>query len=99
MRILEVIGSTFARERLWQELYHKAVSSGIKRMRGWEAVVRDFAPGFSLKSMPWAENVAVLDKIHAFERDWGTPMIFLFNQSLTHWLKVVPCPILELDHP
>lgn len=98
MRVLEVIGSTSARAELWQDLCDQAMVSGIRRIRGWESVVRDFAPGFSCPFLQ-AEQINMHDyKIHAFERDWGKPMLFIFNKALSNWPHIVPCPILELDH-
>jgi hypothetical protein len=99
MRILEVIGSPDARQELWRELYRKALRLGLRRMRGWESVVADFAPSFSyqwigadLSTLPNGDR-----KILYFERDWGKPMMLTFNHTLESWFRVFPCPLLELD--
>jgi hypothetical protein len=99
MRVLEVIGSQTARQVLWKELYRKAVKTGIRRIRGWESIIRDFAPTFSFRPiLPDASDLKTSNcKILSFERDWGRPMIFTFNDQIRFWFRTFPCPLLELD--
>lgn len=99
MRVLEVIGSTAARKELWKELFRKALAQGTKRIRGWESVVSDFAPTFSCGALlSQASGLTnVKGKILSFQRDWGRPMVLLFNEALRPWLSAFPCPLLELD--
>lgn len=99
MRVLEVIGSQAAKQVLWKELYRKAVKTGIRRIRGWESVIRDFAPTFSFRPIlpdHWPLQ-ATNCKILCFERDWGRPMLFAFNDRVRFWCRTFPCPLLELD--
>ena len=103
MRILEVIGSENTRQELWKYLYKNAVLSQIKRICGFESVVRDFAPGFTMRSIEstYAETTdltAVNGRIQSSERTWGKPMILGLNEAVLSWPNVFPCPILELDH-
>ncbi len=95
MRILEIVGSPVSRRHLWEELYQKAKLLGLKRIRGWESIICDFAPNYSYR---WLDSEITADnKIHSFERNWGIPMILPFTQAIYDWSKIFPCPLLELD--
>jgi predicted N-acetyltransferase YhbS len=99
MRVLEVIGSQTATQVLWKELYRKAVKTGIRRIRGWESIIREFAPTYSYRPiLPEASGLKTSNcKILSFERDWGRPMLFAFNDQVRFWFRTFPCPLLELD--
>jgi GNAT superfamily N-acetyltransferase len=99
MRVLEVIGSENANKLLWRHLYDRAVASGIKRMRGWESIISEFAPTFSFREiLPESSKVKGAQcKIRSLEREWGMPMFFALNDRLRSWFKTFPCPLLELD--
>jgi len=95
MRVFEVIGSQNSCRQLWQELYEKAVKEKIKRIRGWEGAVTDFAPGFKFAEISKKNEEG---KIFCFERDWGVPMLMTFKPELENWDSAFPCPLLEIDH-
>jgi predicted N-acetyltransferase YhbS len=99
MRILEVVGSPTAKQELWRQLLAKALRSGIKRIRGWESIISDFAPAFSYQSIlpETCRLKASQCRIYSYERDWGRPMMLAINEEARSCLEVLPCPLLELD--
>jgi RimJ/RimL family protein N-acetyltransferase len=99
LRILEVVGCDSGRPQLWSTMFEEAYNQQIKRVRGWEAVAADMAPGYKLASLLTPKcNFVPLPAVHYYERDWGRPMILPFSRELESWTDYFPCPILELDH-
>jgi predicted N-acetyltransferase YhbS len=102
LRILEIIGSATGRQAIWHAIFRFALESGLAFMRGWEAVIRDFAPSFSLRQLCASEDKDRLSRnalqIYSTERTWGLPMLLPLQERLTDWWTYYPCPFLELDH-
>jgi hypothetical protein len=102
LRLLEIIGSTAGRQAIWQTIFRSALENGVERLRGWEAVIRDFAPSFSLKQLCPPENRTLLNRgalqIYSSERTWGLPMLLPLKEGVSDWWSYYPCPFLELDH-
>jgi GNAT superfamily N-acetyltransferase len=98
LRVLEIIGGAEGRFNLWQQILRRAVAVGAQRIRGREGLMRDFAPGFSVRSVVPPEHQALFAQVHYTERDWGVAMMLPLVPELD-WLHVeFPCPLLELDH-
>jgi N-acetylglutamate synthase-like GNAT family acetyltransferase len=98
LRILEVIGSIEDRKAIWRALLSFARNNYLRRIRGWEAVVSDFAPSFSFGNLYPYEKQRFKGQILSYERSWGLPMFIPFNPKLDTWPNFFPCPFLELDH-
>ncbi|HEY9715775.1 MAG TPA: hypothetical protein V6C72_20040, partial [Chroococcales cyanobacterium] len=98
LRVLEVIGSERAQVSIWGELLTRAVKVGAKRIRGWEGLVRNFAPSYLLKPAIPRDLVNLFDSVHSGEREWGIPMILPLRSDLEGLSVEFPCPLLELDH-
>jgi len=102
LRILEVIGSESARRILWQSIVEYALDNQISRLRGWEAVIRDFAPAYSVKQIVGAQKgpagTRSVMQIHCVERSWGLPMLLPLQEGLDHWWNQFPSPFMELDY-
>jgi GNAT superfamily N-acetyltransferase len=102
LRILEMIGSHKGVQALWQAILSFALDQKLERIGGWEAVVREYAPSFSVSQIFDDKNSFGLerDSLQVFysERDWGLPTIYPLNGCLDSWWSYYPCPFLELDH-
>lgn len=100
LRILEVVGSDSGRRQVWSALFEETYDRQIQKVRAWEAVAQDMAPGYKLGNLlpPQSKFQKPLPLVHYYERDWGRPMILPFNRALESWESFFPCPILELDH-
>ncbi len=103
MRVLEVVGSETGRMETWSQLFNLAKALNLRRIRGWESLVADCAPGFTnCVSMPSDKGEIGKPKIECYERDWGKPMILPISKTACElsdvWLSSFPCPLLELDH-
>ena len=88
LRILEVVGSDTARKIIWANLLTQILKGDVKRLRGWEAVIRDLAPTYKVRDQT----------LYFSDRDWGRGMILCLNAALRSWLSVNPNPMLEFDH-
>jgi hypothetical protein len=96
LRVMEVVGSDDACVKLWTYLFAWAGAKQIKRIRGWEAVIRDFEPNYKFESvLPLSLSIS---EMHYSERSWGRCMMLPLNAEIDDWLDVNPCPVLELDH-
>jgi len=99
LRLIEIVGGEEARIDLWRQGLSYAGAQGITRLRGWEALARDLAPGYSLNSLlPDYHAHDRSQQIHSFDREWGEPMLLAINDRLSAWTNEFPCPLLELDH-
>jgi hypothetical protein len=99
LRLIEIIGNDNARIELWREGLGYAAAHSLKRVRGWEALARDLAPGFSLTSLlPDPILRHRFEPLRSFEREWGMPMFLAINDEVAAWTHEFPCPLLELDH-
>jgi predicted N-acetyltransferase YhbS len=102
LRILELIGPEAGRQALWNAIFRFALDRGFARIRGWEAVIKDFAPSFSLAQIFRPESRGAFNRralpIYSTERSWGLPMLLPFDEQLHDWWNYFPCPFLELDH-
>lgn len=99
LRVLEIIGGLSARTKLWETLFHDACARGVRRIRGWEAGIRDLAPCYSVNTL--VSDGMFNGRIPPVEcqvRSWGLPMLLPFNHDLDDWPTAAPCPLLELDH-
>lgn len=103
VRILEIIAEE--PRQFFKAILHFAMSRKARRIRGWESVLADLAPGFDLKrcllSYLQKDGRGIKD-FYFEERSWGCPMILPLNPGLeaelADWCNFSPCPILELDH-
>jgi len=102
LRILEVIGTESARQVLWQSIFSYALNNEISRLRGWEGVIRDFAPAFSLKQIVDADDSLAANRssmqIYSAERNWGLPLLLPLQEGISDWWNQFPCPFMELDY-
>jgi GNAT superfamily N-acetyltransferase len=96
LRVLEVVGSDDACVKLWTYLFASAEARQIKRVRGWESVIRDFEPNYKFASV--LSPSLSISEMHYSERSWGRCMMLPINPDIDDWLDVNPCPVLELDH-
>ncbi|MDR3616176.1 MAG: GNAT family N-acetyltransferase [Candidatus Obscuribacterales bacterium] len=96
LRVMEVVGSDDACVKLWTYLFAWAEANQIKRIRGWEALIRDFEPNYKFESV--LSPSLSISEMHYSERSWGRCMMLPINPEIDDWLDVNPCPVLELDH-
>ena len=96
LRIMEVVGSDDTCVKLWTYLFASSTARQIKRIRGWEGVIRGFEPNYKFESV-LPPNLSI-SEMHYTERSWGRCMMLPIDPELDHWLDVNPCPLLELDH-
>lgn len=103
VRILEIIAEE--PRQFFKAILHFTLSRKARRIRGWESVLADLAPGFDLKRCllgSLQSNGRGIKDFYFEERSWGCPMILPLNPSLeaelSHWCNFSPCPILEFDH-
>ncbi len=100
LRILELVGNAEMRCLLWNGIFARALDLQAIRISGWESVIGDLAPGFSISQFSTfddkiGENCTSLmfaDKIK------GRSMLLPFKSEIEDWLTFCPCPFLELDH-
>jgi len=104
LRLIEIVGNEEARMNLWRQAIDFASAEKLQRIRGWESLARDLAPGFSLTSLssklPQTDSADPLpfEPLRSYDRDWGIPMLLPLNDDLSLWSQTFPCPLLELDH-
>ena len=96
LRIMEVVGGDEARHKIWQHLFDTVQLNKFKRIRGWESVIREFAPNY--KFSQFGHSTSSVSEMHYTERSWGRCMMLPFNPDADEWLDVNLCPLLELDH-
>jgi GNAT superfamily N-acetyltransferase len=101
LRVLEIVGSEDVRKKFWSALFVRAKKDGMRRIRGWEAGIRDMAPTFDphpfVPHALYGEGTKIGPMPYA-ERDWGRGMLLPFNAAIAHWIDIVPSPLLEIDH-
>lgn len=100
LRILEIIDGGCGADNLWRALLSHAARLQIRRIKGWEGNLREFKPGFNLKSF-LAQDVFKDDyrgQIHYSERNWGRAMMLPLDPDVEEWFQHFPCPLMELDH-
>jgi len=100
VRILELIGDFNTRRLLWKGIIARARDLEAIRISGWEAILTDFQPGFSLNQMGTLDSSLLLDCRNLLFTDKlrGRTMILPFYEEIEDWITVCPCPVLELDH-
>jgi hypothetical protein len=96
LRVMEVVGSDYARVKLWTYLFASARQKQFKRVRGWESVIRDFEPNYKFESV--LSPSFSIGEMQYTERSWGRCMMLPLNPETDNWLDVNPCPALEFDH-
>lgn len=103
--IIEMAGSTLrvlelGGEGAWQAVLAHCLRENIRKIKGWEGVLAELAPGFRLDSLLSRQlNRPVTDFSFTFqERSWGLPMLLPLESSVETWCDAIPCPIPELDH-
>jgi GNAT superfamily N-acetyltransferase len=100
MRIFEIVGCEQVRHELWIYLFSLCLEHNLYQVRGWEGLTKDFAPTYKLPPLPQdiAPKLPQSTPLLCAERDWGRCMLLIFNEEISHWLDINPCPMLELDH-
>ena len=99
VRLLEIVGNESARKIIWANLLTQILKGRIKRLHGWEAVIRDLSPTYKIRSLGLETEIATANlDVFCAQREWGQGMILCLNPDLQKWLSVNPCPMLELDH-
>lgn len=100
VRILELIGDENSRRLLWKAVIARAQDLDAVRISGWESVLTDLQPGFTLNQFATIDS-SVRDNLESLgyaEKQKGRTMILPFKEELEEWMTVCPCPVLELDH-
>lgn len=100
VRILELIGDEYSRRLLWKAVIARAQDLDAVRISGWEAVLTDLQPGFTINQFATIDGV-VRDNLASLgyaEKQKGRTMILPFKEELEDWMTICPCPVLELDH-
>ncbi|MDZ4836699.1 MAG: GNAT family N-acetyltransferase [Candidatus Melainabacteria bacterium] len=100
VRILELIGDENTRRLLWKGVIARTQDLDAIRISGWEAVLTDLQPGFSLNQLATIDDTIKesCDSLGFAEKQKGRAMILPFKEELEDWLTICPSPILELDH-
>lgn len=100
VRILELVGDDRTRKYLWRGVVARARDLDAVRISGWESVLADFVPGFSISQMSTidASIASEFASLGFADKVKGRTMVLLFNENLEGWLTLCPCPVLELDH-
>ncbi len=104
LRILEIVASKSAREAIWAALLARSLQQKLLRIRAWEGLAADFAPGFNLRQLI---KTAGLDEVfpegfkgqlNYYDRSWGRGMFLPLIDDLEELHMTAPCPLVELDH-
>ncbi len=100
LRILELVGNSEERRILWNGIFARAQDLQAIRISGWESILTDLIPGFSLAQFStFDDNIRYNCKSLMFaDKIKGRSMLLPFNPELKNWLTICPCPFLELDH-
>lgn len=103
LRILEIVADEENKRSLWHYLLERASRRGLNRLRTWEATIPSYLssdlPAFfrSLRASQ-AFDGGSIKAVQYIKRDWGRFLILPFGKKVADWVKLSPCPILELDH-
>lgn len=100
VRILELVGNPEVRRLLWRGIFARALDLDAVRISGWESVMSDLAPGFTLSQFSTfdGEIRENCKSLMFADRIKGRSMLLPFERELESWLTLCPCPFLELDH-
>lgn len=100
LRILELVGDENTRRLLWKGVVARARELEAVRVSGWESVLGDFAPGFSLNQLNSidASLASSFQSLMFADKKKGRAMVLPLKDDIEDWLTVCPCPVLELDH-
>lgn len=104
LRILEIAAEQKVREAIWCALFVRALTEKFMRIRAWEGMAADFAPGFNLKQLINKCGLSELlpqgykGQLNYYNRTWGKGMLLAFDEDLSHLHMTAPCPLVELDH-
>jgi GNAT superfamily N-acetyltransferase len=100
VRVLELVGDERTRGLLWRGLIARAQDIDASRISGWESILSDFQPGFTINQLATIDTTVrdACDGLGFFEKVKGRTMILPFKEEYEEWFTVCPCPILELDH-
>ena len=100
LRILELVGDENTRRLLWKGVVARARELEAVRIAGWEAILADFAPGFSLNQLDSidASLANSFQSLMFAEKKKGRAMILPLQDDIEDWFTVCPCPLLEIDH-
>ncbi len=104
LRILEIAAEKSAREAIWAALLVRSINDKLLRIRAWEGLAADFAPGFNLKQlikMAGLEEIfppGFKGQLNYYDRTWGKGMLLSFDDKLDELHMTAPCPLVELDH-
>jgi hypothetical protein len=100
MRILELVDGGCGADNVWRAVLAHASRLQIRRLKGWEGNLREFKPGFNLKSF-LAQDTFQADysgQILYTQRNWGRAMMLPLVSDVEEWFQHFPCPLMELDH-
>ncbi|MBA3993729.1 MAG: hypothetical protein C0469_09400 [Cyanobacteria bacterium DS2.3.42] len=104
VRILEIVAPRSAREAIWAALLVRSVQQKMMRIRAWEGLAADFAPGFNLKQLIKTAGLEEVfppgfkGQLNYYDRSWGRGMLLPFVDTLEDLHMSAPCPLVELDH-
>lgn len=104
LRILEVVGKRTARDSLWGALLLRAFKERLSRVRAWEALAEEFAPSYSLGQtlhrlgLQDIAGESYKGPLNYYQRSWGKGMLMPLEEDLERLLRIIPCPLVELDH-
>jgi GNAT superfamily N-acetyltransferase len=100
VRILELIGDEHTRHLLWKAVFARAKDLDAIRISGWESILTDFGPGFTINQLATIDSTIRDDceSLGFAEKQKGRTMILPFKEELEEWFTMCPCPVLELDH-
>ena len=104
LRILEIAALSKIREVIWGALLVRALHEKLMRIRAWEGLAADFAPGFNLKQLIKRTGLDEVfpaeyrGQLNYYSRTWGKGMILPFDDGLADLHSCAPCPLVELDH-
>lgn len=104
LRVLEVAAKKNIREIIWGALLIRSLNEKLLRIRAWEGLAADFAPGFNLKQLIKRCGLAETfpsdykGQLNYYNRTWGKGMFLPFDDSLADIHTFAPCPLVELDH-
>jgi len=104
LRVLEIAAPRHVREVIWTALLVRALNEKLMRIRAWESMAADFAPGFNLRQLIKKQGLAAVfpadfrGQLNYYSRTWGKGMLLPFDDKLSDLYLTAPCPLVELDH-
>lgn len=100
VRILELVGDDETRRLLWIGIIRRARQLDAIRISGWESILFDLMPGFSLAQFETIDSSLTrsMRTLLFLDKTRGRSMILPLCKEVEIWPSVIPNPILEFDH-